>query len=591
MIRSIFPAIAAALVLLQPTVGRSQPRADFTVVPADALMMVHIKVADIWKSEAFKDVRQMIEKAGPKAFETYTKRFPINPGLIDRVTIFAIPGPADNPNRVPPPLAVIALNKPVDGATLTQFLLPNGKKEVIGKTTIHTDEHGELAMVVVGPRTLLVSEMRSVKAYLDRQHSMTGVMQKAKESAENHHLTFMLNVAALPPEATREIPPPFQPLAKAKMAGLTIDIGREIAIALGAQYPDAESAQAAEKAARDGIAMLRAKMQESKKEIGRPLLDPQTPSPAPLKELPEAAASLAGLAAIGYYDEVLDKLPLMRNDARLALEAKIPAQAGPILPLGLAAAGASAWFGLRSADAPARMVEPMPGFRGDGPVNQADLMQIGLAMHNYETVFGNLPGHAIYSKDGKTPLLSWRVAILQFMEQEELYRQFKLDEPWDSDHNKKLIAKMPRMYQSPNAPPAKEPGMTHFQMFVGGGAAWAKQARGPRFPAITDGLSNTIMATIAAEPVIWTKPDDLEYDPKKPLPKLGANPHEKLLFLMMDGAAYTKPRTLAEATLRAAISANGGEVVDWYETRRTSPPRVVPTPPAPPKSSVIPPKR
>ena len=101
-------ALTLCILFAVPTLGHSQPRADLAVVPADALLMVHVKVADIWKSEPFKDVRQMIMKAGPKAFETYTKRFPINPGLIDRVTVFAIPGPADNPNRVPPPLAVIA---------------------------------------------------------------------------------------------------------------------------------------------------------------------------------------------------------------------------------------------------------------------------------------------------------------------------------------------------------------------------------------------------------------------------------------------------------------------------------------------------
>jgi hypothetical protein len=33
------------------------------------------------------------------------------------------------------------------------------------------------------------------------------------------------------------------------------------------------------------------------------------------------------------------------------------------------------------------------------------------------------------------------VALLPYLEQDALYRQFKL-EPWDSAHNKKLLAKM-----------------------------------------------------------------------------------------------------------------------------------------------------
>ena len=57
-----------------------------------------------------------------------------------------------------------------------------------------------------------------------------------------------------------------------------------------------------------------------------------------------------------------------------------------------------------------------------------------------------MPPPAIYSKDGK-PLLSWRVAVLPYIEQGPLYNQFKLDEPWDSAHNKKLLALMPKLYE------------------------------------------------------------------------------------------------------------------------------------------------
>src|SRR5205814_6093315 len=66
-----------------------------------------------------------------------------------------------------------------------------------------------------------------------------------------------------------------------------------------------------------------------------------------------------------------------------------------------------------------------------------NLKQLMLAMHNYHDVYGRFPAD-IRDKDGK-PLLSWRVHILPFIEQVNLYKQFRLDEPWDSEHNKKLI--------------------------------------------------------------------------------------------------------------------------------------------------------
>jgi len=74
---------------------------------------------------------------------------------------------------------------------------------------------------------------------------------------------------------------------------------------------------------------------------------------------------------------------------------------------------------------------------------KTNLKQIALAMHNYHDTYGTFPPHAIYSKDGK-PLLSWRVMILPYIEQNNLYQQFHLDEPWDSEHNQKLMQQMPR---------------------------------------------------------------------------------------------------------------------------------------------------
>ncbi len=69
--------------------------------------------------------------------------------------------------------------------------------------------------------------------------------------------------------------------------------------------------------------------------------------------------------------------------------------------------------------------------------NQAvnSMKQIMLSMHNYADSHKVLPPHANYSGDGK-PLLSWRVHILPYLEENELYHQFHLDEPWDSPHNR-----------------------------------------------------------------------------------------------------------------------------------------------------------
>lgn len=77
-----------------------------------------------------------------------------------------------------------------------------------------------------------------------------------------------------------------------------------------------------------------------------------------------------------------------------------------------------------------------------------NLKMIGLAMHNHHSVHGQFPAAASMSTDGK-PLLSWRVQLLPFLNAASLYNEFKLDEPWDSAHNKKLIAQMPAVFACP----------------------------------------------------------------------------------------------------------------------------------------------
>src|SRR5947209_4883862 len=104
-----------------------------------------------------------------------------------------------------------------------------------------------------------------------------------------------------------------------------------------------------------------------------------------------------------------------------------------------------------------------PPTRAQMVASENNLKQIGLAFHNHEAAFRIFPNN-IYSKDGKG-LLSWRVHILQFVEQEVLYKQFNLDEPWDSDTNKPLVAKMPKLY-APIRVKAKE-GETFYRGFAG----------------------------------------------------------------------------------------------------------------------------
>jgi hypothetical protein len=58
-----------------------------------------------------------------------------------------------------------------------------------------------------------------------------------------------------------------------------------------------------------------------------------------------------------------------------------------------------------------------------------NLKQIALALHNYADVNGQFP-RDVYDTNGKA-ILSWRVHLLPYVEQDQLFKQFKMDEPWD----------------------------------------------------------------------------------------------------------------------------------------------------------------
>jgi hypothetical protein len=201
------------------------------------------------------------------------------------------------------------------------------------------------------------------------------------------------------------------------------------------------------------------------------------------------------------------------------------------------------------------------GGKGSAPTKdepgKANLSQIGLAMHVYLDDHGRFPAAAICDKEGK-PLLSWRVALLPSLEQQKLYNRFKLDEPWDSEHNKKLLAQMAAVYALPEATTIGT--MTHYRVFVGpqAGFEWCK---GRRVSEITDGLSNTFMVVEAAEAVPWTKPDELAYDPQKTLPKLGGCYAGGFHAGFMDGSVRFLHHALPEKTLRALITPQGSEII------------------------------
>jgi hypothetical protein len=186
-----------------------------------------------------------------------------------------------------------------------------------------------------------------------------------------------------------------------------------------------------------------------------------------------------------------------------------------------------------------------------------NLNTIAIAMHNHHDLNKHLPERAICNKNGK-PLLSWRVAILPWLEANSLYKEFHLDEPWDSEHNRKLIERMPPSYLNPDTGYLHS-GRTRYLAPVGENLAFPPN-NAISFKDFTDGTVRTILVVEADadHAVIWTKPDDIEVDLENPTRGL-TNGKTTFNTAFTDGSTHVIPGSIKPETLRAMFTRNGGE--------------------------------
>ncbi|QDT91774.1 DUF1559 family PulG-like putative transporter [Gimesia algae] len=190
-----------------------------------------------------------------------------------------------------------------------------------------------------------------------------------------------------------------------------------------------------------------------------------------------------------------------------------------------------------------------------------NMKKIGQAFHDFHDSFTRFPPADAHLVDGK-PLLSWRVHMLPFLGQKELYQRFNLQEAWDSPHNSALLKEMPDIYQTEGV---NQAGYTSIMTFSGEGTPFTGD-KGPQMRKFTDGTGNVILCVQAGsdKAVPWTKPVDLPFNQANPVSVLGQTSRGAFLCIMADGSIRKIPAGIASQTLKNAIQHNDGNVTPLF---------------------------
>jgi prepilin-type processing-associated H-X9-DG protein len=257
----------------------------------------------------------------------------------------------------------------------------------------------------------------------------------------------------------------------------------------------------------------------------------------------------SGAGAAGPEDRVMVIDPLMKSATKLLDGVSVSAEADTVR-IKLEAADVASLL-------PSAALANKMRSSASRNVSVNNLKQIGLAMHNYADINKKFPAAAAPEKGSVHPV-SWRVRILPYIEQEALYKAYRMDEPWDGPNNRMLLDRMPRIYADPRNPSKSE---TVYRVFTGKSTIFPG-ADAVGIADITDGTSMTIMGVESAKTVPWTKPEDLPFVEGGPLPEVGGLWPEGFNVLFADGSVRLLSKTVPADTLRAMITRNGGEIHD-----------------------------
>jgi hypothetical protein len=523
---------------------------DLTYVPADAVSVIVAHPQAVLKGPDAEWIpSEVITAQGMKeaGFD------PLK--VSEAVVLFAPPMHGAEPDVA----AVLRFSEAYSKAAVTAKLV--GREQTIdGKSVVVLAGPRETWLHLPDDKTIVIGIAPLVQKMLSAKAAESPLISLLKKVDVSSHLTAVFSIDAVRPimkqamAAAPPVPPQFQGFLKLpdllSAVLLRVNIGEQFQASLILRARDDTSAEEVERLANQGLA------------LARQLITSQFAS------MPRGSNDPVQEASMKYLTRITDKMFGSVTLARKGQNVSISAETGSsIATIGLLGGFLFPAIEMRSERAAAMEAEAVAErdmaiaaqAAAERNPTMSKLRQIGLALHNYHSAHQTFPARAIFDKQGK-PLLSWRVRILPQLEENNLFKQFHLDEPWDSPHNKALVAKMPVVFQDSRR---TSDGTTTFLAVVGKGLAFEGE-RPLKIQEYADGASNTVLVVHAnAERAVpWTKPDDLNVELTKPMAGLGTAEPNGFAALFVDGSVRVLPKTIKPDTLKALFTRAGGEVIN-----------------------------
>ncbi|MHB0956817.1 MAG: DUF1559 family PulG-like putative transporter [Pirellulaceae bacterium] len=193
-----------------------------------------------------------------------------------------------------------------------------------------------------------------------------------------------------------------------------------------------------------------------------------------------------------------------------------------------------------------------------------NLNKIGDAVRRYTEERRQLFPSASYDAYGK-PMLSWRVELLPYLGCQKLYEEFRPDQPWDSPHNKALLARIPAPYQSPERFDEK----TNYLAPTASFALFGHRPQGVTIGRIEDGLANTVVVVEVddAAAVPWTQPVDVKIELNQFRQQVEALREDGFFVVWLDGSVGCISRDCPDADLKAIFTYDAGDMISAFGVR------------------------